>query len=74
MAETAFDLVVIGGGPELENLRKVCPPNVEMLGFQEDEVVQQHLRSARARLHMKHETPFFTGGMKTPAELVASLP
>ena len=35
--------------------------------------VMRHLRAARARLHTKLETPFFTGAMKTPAEIVASL-
>ena len=41
-------LVVIGGGPELEKLRSRCPPNVELLGRQPDDVVQQHLRAAKA--------------------------
>src|SRR5690606_31148362 len=41
-------LVVIGGGPELERLRARCPSNVSLLGRQPDDVVQQHLRSARA--------------------------
>ena len=50
-----------------------------LLAFEADELhrivdVMRHLRSARARLFTKLETPFYTGGMKTPAELVASLP
>jgi hydrogen peroxide-dependent heme synthase len=50
-----------------------------LLAFEADELhrlvdIMRHLRGARARLHMKHETPFFTGGMKSPADLVASLP
>jgi peroxiredoxin len=50
-----------------------------LLAFEADELhrivdAMRHLRSARARLHTKLETPFFTGGMKTVAELVASLP
>jgi glycosyltransferase involved in cell wall biosynthesis len=48
-------LIVIGSGPEQERLRAICPPNVEMLGWQPDEVVQQHLRAARAFLFMAHE-------------------
>jgi glycosyltransferase involved in cell wall biosynthesis len=44
----ARKLVVIGGGPELERLRARCPSNVSLLGWQPDDVVQQHLRSARA--------------------------
>ena len=50
-----------------------------LLAFEADELhrlvdIMRHLRGAKARLHMKHETPFFTGGMKSPADLVASLP
>jgi peroxiredoxin len=50
-----------------------------LLAFEADELhrivdVMRHLRSARARLFTKLETPFFTGGMKSPADLVASLP
>jgi len=50
-----------------------------MLAFEADELhrivdLMRHLRGAKARLHMKHETPFFTGGMKSPADLVAALP
>ena len=48
-------LVVIGDGPEAPRLRAMCPPNVELLGFQADEVVQQHLGSARAFLFAAHE-------------------
>jgi glycosyltransferase involved in cell wall biosynthesis len=48
-------LVVIGDGPELPRLRALCPPNVELLGFQPAEVVQQHLGSARAFLFAAHE-------------------
>jgi chlorite dismutase len=50
-----------------------------LLAFEADELhrivdVMRHLRGARARLFTKLETPFFTGGMKSPADLVASLP
>ena len=48
-------LVVIGDGPEAPRLRAMCPPNVEMLGFQPDEIVQQHLGGARAFLFAAHE-------------------
>jgi chlorite dismutase len=34
----------------------------------------RHLRSARARLHTKLETPFFTGGRKSIADIVSTLP
>jgi glycosyltransferase involved in cell wall biosynthesis len=48
-------LVVIGDGPEMPRLRAMCPPNVELLGFQPAEVVQQHLGAARAFLFAAHE-------------------
>lgn len=48
-------LVVIGDGPEMPRLRANCPPNVELLGYQPDEVVQQQLGAARAFLFAAHE-------------------
>jgi glycosyltransferase involved in cell wall biosynthesis len=41
-------LVVIGSGPELENLRKLAGPTVQVLGFQPDEVLRDHLRRCQA--------------------------
>ncbi len=41
-------LVVIGSGPELENLRKLAGPTVQVLGFQPDEVLRHHLRRCQA--------------------------
>ncbi|HSI54102.1 MAG TPA: glycosyltransferase [Ramlibacter sp.] len=48
-------LVVIGDGPELPALKANCPPNVTLLGWQPDDVVQKHLQSARAFLFAAHE-------------------
>ena len=48
-------LVVIGDGPEMPRLRALCPPNVELLGYQPADVVQQHLGGARAFLFAAHE-------------------
>lgn len=48
-------LVVVGDGPELPKLRANCPPNVQLLGFQPDDVVQQQMGSARAFLFAAHE-------------------
>ena len=48
-------LVVIGDGPEMARLRADCPPNVELLGFQPHEVVQQQVGSARAFLFAAQE-------------------
>jgi glycosyltransferase involved in cell wall biosynthesis len=48
-------LLVIGDGPELPRLRANCPPNVELMGFQSDEVVQRTVGSARAFVFAAHE-------------------
>lgn len=54
-AMPARKLVVVGDGPELPKLRANCPPNVQLLGFQPDDVVQQQMGSARAFLFAAHE-------------------
>jgi len=41
-------LVVIGDGPMLGRLRRSCPANVELLGYQPDETLIDHMRRARA--------------------------
>ena len=41
-------LVVIGGGPELEKVRRTAGKNVKVLGHQPDDVVADHLQRARA--------------------------
>jgi glycosyltransferase involved in cell wall biosynthesis len=48
-------LLVIGSGPELPVLKAKCPPNVTLMGWQPDEVVQRHLRAARAFVFAAHE-------------------
>ncbi len=41
-------LVVIGEGPELEAIRKLAQPNVQVLGFCADSVVEQYMARAKA--------------------------
>jgi glycosyltransferase involved in cell wall biosynthesis len=41
-------LVVIGTGPELEQIRELARPNVQILGWQPAEVVGQYMRKAKA--------------------------
>jgi len=41
-------LVVIGDGPEMAKVRAVATPNVSVLGYQPDAVVQAHMRRAKA--------------------------
>lgn len=48
-------LVVIGGGPDLEALRRRCPANVELKGWQPDDVVQDYLGRAKAFVFAAHE-------------------
>jgi chlorite dismutase len=50
-----------------------------MLAFEADELhrivdLMRHLRGAKARLHTREETPFYTGARKPVSELVATLP
>jgi glycosyltransferase involved in cell wall biosynthesis len=79
-------LVVIGDGPEAARLKAMCPPNVTLLGFQADEVVQQQLASARAFLFTAQEdfgispveaqacgTPVIAYGVGGSAETVRDL-
>ncbi|AMO23122.1 glycosyltransferase family 4 protein [Ramlibacter solisilvae] len=48
-------LVVIGDGPEMPRLRAMCPPNVELMGWQPAEAVERHLQAARAFLFAAYE-------------------
>jgi glycosyltransferase involved in cell wall biosynthesis len=48
-------LIVIGDGPEMPALRAACPPNVTLLGWQPDDVVERHLQAARAFVFAAHE-------------------
>lgn len=48
-------LTIIGAGPELERLRRVAPPNVELTGFLPDAEVRRRLERARAFLFAAEE-------------------
>lgn len=48
-------LVVIGTGPMLDRLRREAGPTVQLLGWQSDEVVRDHLRRCRALLFCGEE-------------------
>lgn len=41
-------LVVIGDGPQLKLIRQLAKPNVQVLGFQPDAVVEQYMAQAKA--------------------------
>ncbi|HEY9691915.1 MAG TPA: glycosyltransferase [Oculatellaceae cyanobacterium] len=42
------ELVVIGNGPELEQIRHLAKPNVKIMGAQPDAVVEQYMAQAKA--------------------------
>lgn len=45
--QLGLPLVVIGGGPELEMLRRLARPNVQLLGPQPDRVVETYMAEAK---------------------------
>lgn len=48
-------LVVIGEGAELDTIRKLAQPNVQILGAQPNEVVEQYLSQAKAFVYAAYE-------------------
>ncbi len=48
-------LVVIGGGPLLNEMRRCAGPTVRVLGWQDDRVVREHYRRCRALLFCGQE-------------------
>ncbi len=48
-------LVVIGDGPELKSLKRIASSNVMLMGFQEDAVVEDMLKRAKAFVYAAEE-------------------
>lgn len=48
-------LIVIGSGPELKELQKLARPNVQILGWQPDNVVEQYMAQAKAFVYAAYE-------------------
>jgi glycosyltransferase involved in cell wall biosynthesis len=48
-------LVVIGSGAELKQIQQIARPNVQVLGWQPDEVVNQYLSQAKAFVYAAYE-------------------
>lgn len=44
-------LVIIGTGPQLDQIRRMAGPNIQVLGWQPDEVVQQYMAEAQAFIY-----------------------
>ena len=40
-------LVVIGDGPEMKKLKSIAGPNVQLMGYQSDEVLRDHMQRAK---------------------------
>lgn len=66
--ENGLPLVIIGSGPELENLKCEANPNIKFLGFQEDKVIIDYYSRARAFIFTCWDEDF---GL-TPLEAMAS--
>jgi glycosyltransferase involved in cell wall biosynthesis len=48
-------LVVIGDGPQMKDLKKMAAGNIELLGFQPNSVVEDHLKHAKALIYAAEE-------------------
>jgi len=46
--QLGLKLVVIGSGPELEEIQEIAQPNIQVLGKQPNEVVEQYMSDAKA--------------------------
>jgi glycosyltransferase involved in cell wall biosynthesis len=79
-------LVVIGSGAELSTLRKIAKPNIKILGWQPDDVVEQYMKQAKAFVYAAYEdfgiapleaqacgTPVIAYGVGGTAETVRDL-
>jgi glycosyltransferase involved in cell wall biosynthesis len=53
--KTGKRLVVIGGGAQLENLRSIAGPTVDILGSKDDETVREYLQNCRAFIIVNEE-------------------
>lgn len=54
-SELGKKLIVIGDGPEKENLKKIANENVEFLGRQPDEIVKKYMAECKALLYPGEE-------------------
>lgn len=48
-------LIVIGSGPELQQIRQIARPNIQILGWQPDSVVEQYMARAKAFVYAAYE-------------------
>lgn len=48
-------LVVIGTGPDMDKVRRVAGPNVDLMGYQSFEVLKDHMQRAKAFIYAAEE-------------------
>lgn len=48
-------LIVIGSGPQFENIKSIAPPNVTLLGYQTSDVLKSYMQRARAFIFAAEE-------------------
>ncbi|MEM8650345.1 MAG: glycosyltransferase, partial [Pseudomonadota bacterium] len=65
--ESGRKLVVIGDGPQIQMLKSIAKPNVSVLGYQEGQVLKDHLSKCRALIFPGEEDFGIT-----PVEAMAS--
>ncbi len=53
--QLGLPLVVIGSGNELEQIRQIANPNVRIMGWQPDDVVEQYMSQAKAFVYAAYE-------------------
>lgn len=53
--QLGLPLIVIGSGAELKHLQRIAQPNVQILGWQPDEVVNEYLSQAKAFVYAAYE-------------------
>jgi glycosyltransferase involved in cell wall biosynthesis len=53
--QLGLPLVVIGSGPELDRLRQLAQPHIQILGWQSDAVVESYMSQAKAFVYGAYE-------------------
>ncbi len=53
--QLGLPLVVIGSGPELELVRQIAQPHIQILGWQTDAIVAEYMSQARAFVYAAYE-------------------
>ncbi|MFB2892452.1 glycosyltransferase [Aerosakkonemataceae cyanobacterium BLCC-F50] len=53
--QLGLPLIVIGTGPQLPKMRQLAQPNVQVLGFQPDDVVEKYMANAKAFVYAAYE-------------------